>query len=269
MSAVRRVTVLLTMAVAALAFAACSIGGPEVSSRARCDGPAFTSETMPETPQRTLIIVDLADNDESARERIVEAIDPVVSRAVAEGGVVRLLVSGGEGQSLSVSHCLDGATTIMVDRNNDETQRRAQDTAVNAIEGDVSALLEETRVSPRGDLSNELAAIPVELRSLSGDRDPVSVVVISDLNSPAAKGDCLSLNGVRAGRAVAEAMVERCLETDQFRSLPAGVEMRIVRPQLLPGDSATARMSGYLMASLCTQMTEERGGCTSESAGEG
>jgi hypothetical protein len=265
---------LLAAATMALALAACGIGGPEISSRARCDGPTFTSETTPATPARTLILVDLADNGEDARERVIGAIDPVVSRTVIDGGLVRLIVSGGEGQPLSVSPCLDGTSAIMVDRRNDETERRARDTAVEAIEGNVSALLEETDVSPRGDLSNLLAGIPAELKALagagagSGDA-PISVVLATDLNSPAARGDCLNLDGAHASRAVADAIVARCLETGQFQRLPAGVVLRIVRPQLVPGDSAGTRMSGYLAASLCMQMTTERGGCAPASAQRG
>jgi hypothetical protein len=273
MSRARQGKALLAAATAVFSLAACGIGGPEISSRAKCDGPAFTSDTTPTAPSRTLILVDLSSNDESARAAIVEAIDPIVSRAVVEGGVVRLLVSGGEAQPMTVSPCLDGASAIVVDRNNDETERRARATATEAIEGDVSALLEEIEISPRGDLSNLLAAIPTELKPIwgaaeggSGDLSRPSVVVVSDLTSPAARGDCLDLDGVRADQAFADAMVARCLETGQFQSLPAGVALTVVRPQLTPGDSAGARMSGYLMASLCSRMTKEQGGCAPESA---
>ncbi|HWM62891.1 MAG TPA: hypothetical protein VNP96_02760 [Solirubrobacterales bacterium] len=271
MTFARQFTSLLVGATIVVSLGACGIGGPEISSRARCDGPAFTSDTMPAAPMRTLVLVDLPENGESAGGHVVDAIDPVLSRAVVEGGVVRLLISGGEGQPLSPSPCLDGGSAIMVERNNDETERRSQSAAVEAIEGNVLALLAETEVSSLGDLSNLLAAIPAELRSLSGaggtgDDGPIRVVLISDLTSPAARGDCLSLDGVRASSAVADAMVVRCLETRQFQRLPAGVAMTIVRPQLLPGDNAGTRMSGYLMASLCARMTKEKGGCISESA---
>jgi hypothetical protein len=270
MSRARMAAALPAAAVLILALAACGIGGPEVSSRARCEGPAFTSEKMPTAPARTLVALDLSDNGEEARADVIESIDPILSRAVAEGGVVRLLVSGGEGQPVSVSPCLDGSSTIMVDRNNEETERLARDTAIEAIEGSVSALLEETEISPRSDLSNLLAEVPGQLGSLrataASEQGPATVVMVSDLTSPAARGDCLDLDGVRATRAVADAMVVRCLETGQFRRLPAGVALRIVRPQVTPGDNAGARMSGYLLASLCARMTDEKGGCAPESA---
>jgi hypothetical protein len=94
------------------------------------------------------------------------------------------------------SPCLDGTSTIMVDRNNSETERKVRNAAVKAIKGDVSALLEEIRIAPQGDLTNLLASIPEELRSLwatDGGGGPLSVLLVSDLTSSAPTGDCLDL----------------------------------------------------------------------------
>jgi len=255
--------------VAVLLLGGC--GGPNVSANAKCDGLAFTSDEMPTAAPQTLVLVELSRNSQGAREAVIQAIDPTVTSVVSDGGVVRLLVSGGEGQAISESACLNGAAAIKVDRNNDETQRNAQDTAVSAIEGDVADQLEGIKIAPRGNLSNLLAAAPGELRSLataSGTDSgaPVSVLLVSDLTSPASRGNCLNLDGVEASQEVADAVVARCLETRQLRKLPAGVALRIVRPQLTPGDSATATLSTFLDKSLCAQLTEG-GGCVPGSAG--
>jgi hypothetical protein len=257
--------------IAAILLGGC--GGPEVSAHAKCDGPAFTSDDMPTAAPQTLVLVELSRNSQEARETVIQAIDPTVTRAVGEGGVIRLLASGGEGQAISESACLNGAAAIMVDRNNDETQRNAQDTAVSAIEGDVADQLEGIKIAPRGDLSNLLATAPDELRSLAtasgtGPGAPVSVLVVSDLTGPASPGNCLNLDGVQASQRVADALVARCLETHQLRRLPPGVALRIVRPQLTPGNSATATMSTFVDKSLCAQLTEG-GGCAPGSAGRG
>lgn len=253
-----------------LALGACgAIGGPSISSTAKCDGPAFTSNAAPAAPARTLVLVDLESNGKAAREHVIEAIDPLVSRSVTGGGVIRLLVSGGEGQPLSPSPCLDGNSAVLVDRNNDETERRDQSTAVRAIEGDISAQLEETSVSARGDLSTVLATIPGQLEKLEAGPGPRSVLLVSDLTSSGARGDCLDLDGVSALQTVADAVVRRCFETGQFQRLPAGVGLSIVKPQTLPGDSPEARMSNYLLASLCEQMSANASGCQPEPAGKG
>lgn len=275
MSGYRGGATLLAMAALALAAAGCAvaIGGPQVSAQAKCDGSAFTSETMPEAPPRTLILVDLSRNGERPREAVLDAIEPVVSDAVAEGGVIRLLVSGGEGQSVEESPCLDGTSTIMVDRNNSDTERKARNAAVKAIAGDVTGLLEEIRVAPKGDLTNLLASMPEQLRSLRAadgeEGGPLSVLLVSDLTSPAPAGDCLDLDGAEATRGFAAAIVARCLETGQFHSLPEDVSLRIVRPQLAPGDNTGARLAGFLQASLCAQLTKDSGGCAPGPAGKG
>jgi hypothetical protein len=255
-------------------FVGCSIGGPQVSASAKCDGPAFTSEDMPSAAPQVLVLVELSRNDGNARETVVQAIDPIVKRTVAEGAVVRLLAAGGEGRPILESPCLNGAAAIMVDRNNDETERRARNTAVAAIEGDVSAWLEEVKIGPDGDLSNLLAEAPGKLHSLAsaeGTRPgaPASLLLISDLTSPAAQGDCLNLDGVPDTRRVADALVARCLETGQLRVLPEGTTLQIVKPQLTPGSDAGARMSVFLERSLCVQLTNESTGCVSGPVGEG
>jgi len=274
MSGARGMTIAVLVAIGAMAFGGCSMGGPEVSSRASCDGPAFTSEEMPTAAPQTLILVELSRNDEAAREAVIQAIDPTLTRAVSEGGVVRLLVSGGEGMRVSKSTCLSGDAAIMVDRNNEETERRARNTALDAIEGSVSAQLEAIEIAPRGNLSNLLAATDDELRSLAAAEGtvggaPASVLVVSDLTSPAPVGDCLNLDGVRANQAVADAVIARCLETGQVRRLPEGVALQIVRPQLTPGDSAGARMSAFLVRSICGQMTNQSDGCAPSAVGRG
>ena len=253
-----------------LALGACgAIGGPSVSSTAKCDGPAFTSGTAPAAPTRTVVLVDLESDGEAARERVVEAIDPLVSRSVEGGGVIRLLISGGEGQPLSPSPCLDGSSTILVDRNNGETERRARSTAVKAIEGDVSALLEETTVAARGNLSTVLAAVPEQLAKLAGGRGPRSVLLVSDLTGAEAGGDCLNLHGLQALPRVAREVVKRCFKTRQLRRLPAGVGLSIVRPQALSEKSPEARMGNYLSASLCAQLPADGSGCQPEPTEEG
>jgi hypothetical protein len=244
-----------------LVLGACGIGGPDVSSTAKCDGPAFTSKTEPPAPTRTLILVDLASNRKAARELVTEAIEPVVTQAVVDGGAIRLLVSGGEGRPLAPSPCLDGGAAVFVDRNNPETERRARDTAVAAIEGSVAALLEETAVSARGELANMLAAVPDQIAKISPGPGPRRVLLVSDLTGPETRGGCLGLEGMEALPRIAEAMVARCFEVGQLRHLPAGVELSIVRPQTLPGDGAGTRMSNYLIASLCRQMPEDNRGC--------
>jgi hypothetical protein len=272
MSGRRGSAAVLVAGTLALAVAGCAvaIGGPEVSSRAKCDGSAFTSDELPAAPPRTLVLVELARNDVDSREAVWNAVEPVVSEAVVEGGVIRLLVSGGEGESIEESPCLDGTSTIFVDRNNPETERKARATAVKAIGGDVSAMLEEIRIAPQGNLTNLLATIPEELRSLrggDGEAGPLSVLLVSDLTSPASAGDCLDLDGTEDSKAYATEIVARCLESGQLRPLPEEVSLRIVRPQLNPGDNAAALLGGFLQESLCAQLTNDNGGCAPGPAG--
>lgn len=263
----------LACASVVVALAGCSLGGPDVSADASCDGPAFTSEKTPVAVPRTLILVELSRNDDEARDAVVRAIDPTVSRAVAEGGFVRLLVGGGEGKPILESPCLDASKAIFVDRNNDETERRDRDAAVNAIEKDVWDLLEKkVEIAKNGNLINLLAAVPGKLSSLAAVADtevgaPVSVLLVSDLNSPAPPGDCLDLEGRHAKQGVADGLVERCLQSGPLRPLPDGVALEIVRPQLTSGDDAGAQMSAYLAKSLCAQMSGKKNGeCVARSA---
>lgn len=254
----------------------CSLGGPEVSANARCDGKAFTSDEMPTAAPQTLILVELSRNDEEARNAVVQAIDSTVSRAVSEGGVVRLLVGGGEGEPIVESPCLDGAAAIFVDRNNDETERRDRSAAVDAIEGNVRQLMEEkVRIAERkGNLTNLLAGVRGQLPSLAGAKGTeagasVTVLLVSDLNSPAPETDCLNLEREHASEEVADELVERCLQTGQLQPLPSGVALEIVTPQLTSGNNAGARMSGYLRQSLCAKLSGEGGDCAAGPAAVG
>jgi hypothetical protein len=270
----RTATALACISASAL-LSGCSLGGPDVSADASCDGPAFVSDEMPTAAPQTLILVELSRNDDEARDAVVRAIEGTVGRAVTEGGVVRLLVGGGEGEPILKSPCLDGAAAIFVDRNNDETERRARDTAVDAIERNVWELLEEkVEVAQKGNLTNLLAAVPGELSSLASAEGteadaPATVLLVSDLNSPSPATDCLNLEGVRASQAVADGLVDRCRRSGQLRPLPDGVALEIVRPQLTPSDNAGARMSAYLRKSLCAQLSGEGGECVADSAEAG
>ncbi len=258
----------------AMLLSGCKLGGPEVSASARCDGPAFTSDRMPSAAPQTLILVELSRNDEDARQAIVQAIDPVVGSAVVDGGVVRLLVGGGEKQPVAVSPCLDGSAAILVDRNNDETERRARETAVDAIEGDVSDLLAEVKIGDKGDLSNLLAMSTSELQSLATAEGttagaPALVLVVSDLTSPAPDGDCLDVGDIEIKQNVVDAVVARCLREGYFRRLPSGVGLRIVRPQLTPGDNTGVQMGAFLTKSLCKQLPGDGSECASSPVGKG
>lgn len=271
MSRERTVAALACAAVIALQ-AGCSLGGPPVSAEESCDGPAYTSDEMPTAARRTLILVELSRNDEEARDAVVRAIDPTVNRAVVEGGVVRLLVGGGEGEPIVESPCLDGTAAIFVDRNNDETERRARDVAVETIEENVRELLEKkVQIARKGNLTTLLATVSDELASLAAAEGtaagaPVTVLLVSDLNSPSTPSDCLNLEGMRASQAVADGLVDRCLRVGQLQPLPGGVALEIVRPQLTSGNNAGARMSAYLGKSLCEQLSGRGGGCGAGSA---
>lgn len=261
-------------AIAMTLFAGCSFGGVETSADARCDDKAFTSDEMPTAAPQTLILVELSRNGEEARDAVVRAIDPTVSRAVTEGGVVRFLVGGGAGEPIVRSPCLDGAQAIFVDRNNDETERRARTAAVEAIEEDVWALLGEIEIAPMGNLTNLLAAVPGQLPTLAEAEGteagvPVTVLLVSDLTSPAPGGDCLNLDEVEAAQAVANGMVDRCLRAGQLGPLPDGVALEIVRPQVTPGSNAGARMSAFLAESLCGRLSSGGGECVADSAEAG
>jgi hypothetical protein len=238
---------------------------PEISTSARCIGEPFVEGEAPVDPQRSLVLVDLSNNSAAGRQTIIDSLHPIVDAAVREGGVIRLVVSGGSGRPLDVSSCLDGKTVLLSDYNNPETEENKQEMAIEAIEGNVSALLEETRVSARGDVTNLLATIPSHLSELqapaaAGAR-PVRVVLISDLISPLQRGDCMRLDGVPATSRAASQVVAACIRYRQFRPLPEGVELRVVRPQLTPGDSNANRLGQFLASSLCKQVTGKEGSC--------
>jgi len=214
----------------------------------------------------SLLMVDLSSNTASARQAIVEAIRPVVTEAVEEGGAIRFVVSGGSGERIRVSDCLDGGVVLHTDFNNPTREEGEQEKAIAAIEGNVAELLLTMRVAPRGDVTNLISQIPDQLAVLehtaaaSAARRPIDVDLFSDLDSRTVESDCMSLDGVPASVVNADKLVARCIKYHYYQPLPPDTALRVVRPQLTPGDSTASRMSGFLADSLCAQLTE--GGAT-------
>jgi hypothetical protein len=87
------------------------------------------------------------------------------------------------------------------------------------------------------------------------------VVLVSDLNSPVAKGDCMSVKHLPASAPAADALVSRCIALHQYRPLPKGVELQVIRPELTEGDSNASRMSGFVADSLCLQISGRKAAC--------
>jgi hypothetical protein len=260
--------VLLTLAVLAALLSAC--GGPDVSATAKCDGPPYAEGDAPDSPQASLLMVDLSSNTAAAQQLVVEAIRPVVTEAVREGGVIRLVVNGGSGRPMQVSSCLDGKTVLRTDYENPTREEGEQEAAIGAIEGNVTALLTETRVSQLGNVTNLIAQIPDQLAALeqtptvAATGKSIRVILISDLNSRVDRRDCMSLDGLPASAAMADKIVARCIQSRLYRPLQGGTELQVVRPQLTPGDSTASRMGDFLADSLCIQLTEGSATCPSE-----
>jgi hypothetical protein len=223
-----------------------------------CSGKRYTADDRPSGAiPRTLLLVDLSDNHAPSVDRIAAGIQPYVQRALERGGLVKLIVSGGDGQALAKSSCLNGRTTLYVARDNDTRELKDRRKAVARIDGHVHALLADTPVRPQGTATKLLADAPDELADMvpvDGQGGTESIVLWSDLlGSSHNRGDCLRLDGAHARPGVAEGIVRRCIAVGQLRPLPAGVGLRIVRGG---GDQQTgdAVIAEALAASLCAHL---------------
>jgi len=255
------------LALLALSVLLTACGGLSVSAHAHCEEKPYVAGDEPESARRTLLLVDLSSNREAARRAVAEAIRPTIAAAIEEGGVVRLVVSGGSGQPMQVSSCLDGKEVLHTDYKNATREHNERDAAITGVEGDVEALLAETKVGRRSDVTNLIAQARDQLAEVERPEgqetkpDPPQVILVSDLDSPVARGDCMSLKGLPASEPAAKALVKRCIDLHQYRPLPRGVELHVVRPELTEADSNASRMSGFLAASLCLRVSGRERSC--------
>lgn len=270
MSAPRAVAASFALLVVSASLTAC--GGPSVSAHAHCKTKPYVAGDEPESVRRSLLLVDLSSNREAARRAIVEAIRPTIAAAIEAGGIVRLVVSGGSGQPMQVSSCLDGKEVLHTDYKNATRERNERAAAVAGIEGDVEALVKQTKIGSRSDVTNLIAQARGQLAEVDrldgggAKPAPSQVVLVSDLNSPVTRGDCMSVAGLPASEPAANALVERCIALHQYRPLPRGVELHVIRPELTEADSNASRMGGFLATSLCLRISGRERSCPNRGA---
>ncbi|MBL7494804.1 hypothetical protein I6A84_35460 [Frankia sp. CNm7] len=241
------------------ALAACdlsSITGQKASDCSIYQDEEANDEALP----LLLFLLDLSGNSPTTAQQVSQALRPYLDTALAEGGYVKLISSGGAGTELRTDPCFSGDAPYLVDRTNDTREMKDREAGGEALQTEIDHIVQQTSVSASGSATSLLAAINDDvqsLRSTPGVRiGEVTVVVWSDLLGTGQRDDCLNVDDKEASVQVAEALVTRCFSASQI-SVVDDAKIHFIgmnQGNLTPPQQELAR---YLRDELCRRLSSD------------
>jgi hypothetical protein len=210
----------------------------------------------------TVMLIDVADNSETASGQISAAFEEEIRGAVEDGGWLVARLSGGESQAmLGEGTCFGLGRFYKIDSANKAAREDKQVAATSLLKGSLADLVRATPVAARGSavrLLDEGHDVVSQLLESGVPADAITVVLYSDLLG--VSDDCLNLDGKQALPAVAQQIVDNCFAVQQIAPLPEDVHF-VTRAVGNRGQTTTAQetLAGQVESLLCHHMSASCG----------
>jgi hypothetical protein len=252
----------LPMAVA-VSLAALDLAGCRTTASTPVDCAGYqlaAADSAGKTYPLLLVLLDVTDNSPDTAGRVAAKLRPYFDVALREGGHVKVVASGGDDAGVTYPRCFSGEDVFKVKRHNPTREKKDLARAGDALEQEISHLVQQQRVSRTGSVTGLLASTNHEIdavRAVPGvSLGPVTVLVWSDLLGKSQDSDCMNVDGKKASPAIAEAIVRRCFSTSQLTSLGTD-KVRFLGVDDHAATRPQQDLSRYLEGELCRRISSD------------